>query len=690
MPLKFFFNPDSIAVICSPQDDNKIGRGILENLISQGFSGNIYSVNFNMEQFQGIKFLKSIIELPKKIELAILTMSAPYVLEAARECGEKKIKNLIIISAGFRESGSNGLKLEKELIDLAKRYDIKILGPNCLGLINPHSKLNASCLKMTRSGHVAFISQSGAISSSILSWANKGNIGFSKFISMGNMAGVNELDLLDYFVNDKDTKAVFLHLENFSDGKKFLAMATKINFKKPLILLKAGITEKGKSFAMPHTELTSEDKFITDGILKQTNSISCKSLEEMFNLIKMVSFLNLKGNNNLALIGNGEGINALMADKILESSLNLINFEEETYKKLRDKLPALVNVNNPLNIRGDADAKRYEIALENILHDKNISNIFVILSPQILAEPLETAEIIVKLSKKYKRNIMTSFVGQDEAEGVVKYLSEHNIPNFPYPENAIDGLNRFFNWDAKNKERVSLPRTSDFIIENSIEDEIRRSLQGKIGALDYFEVKNIMDILGLPVVKSFVSDDLKEINNFAQKNEYPFAMKALSSAIVHKIDAGAVKLGIKNPKDLAKTYNQLIKLGDKYKTKILVQPMVQSEIEIVVGAKRNNKFGATILFGSGGIYTALFEDISLRICPVGRFDIIEMMQETKVAKILDCVRGEKMVDKEEIITLVLKVAWLITSFPQIKEAVLNPIMVKDGKIYIVDAKIIIE
>lgn len=687
MPLKNFFNPDSAAVIGAMQDDNNTGRIILENLNSQGFGGNIYSVNFDMGN--GIKSFKLISDLPKKIDLAVLTMSAPYVMEAARECGEKKIKNLIIISDGFREAGSNGLKLEKELIGLAKRYDLKILGPNCSGIINTHAKLNAFFSKTPiKKGDIAFISQSEAICSSMLAWANRANIGFSKFISAGNMAVMNEFDFLDYLANDKYTKAVFLYLENFSDGKKFFDAAKKLNCKKPLIMLKAGITEKGKPFTLPHPGW--EDKFITDGILKQTNSIYCKSLEEMFNLVKMVSSLNLKGNNNFAIIGNGGGINALMLDKISESSLNLINFEEEISEKLRDKLPQTVNVNNPLDINGDADAKRYEIALENILQDKNISNVFVILSPQTLTEIFETAEVIVKLSKKYKRNIVASFVGQDESEEAVKYLSEHNIPNFQYPENVIDSLAKLSGWDANKKERALRVEAPGFIMETAIEDEIRYILQGKTGALDYLGVKNVMESLKLQVIKSFLSADLKEINNFAQKNEYPFAMKALSSSIVHKIDAGAVKLGIKNPKDLAKAYNQLIKLGDKYKTKILVQPMIQSGIEIIVGAKRNNKFGATILFGNGGVYTELFKDVSLRISPLNRFDIGDMMRETKIAKILDDVRGEKIVDKEEIITLILKAAWLIKSFPQIKEFILNPIMVKDGNIYIVDARIIAE
>lgn len=334
--LNSFFNPRSIAIIGASRDEKKIGHGILRNIIEAGFKGSVYPVNPNSDEILGFKCYRTIDQLPKKIDLAIFAIPAQFILASLEECAKGRCKNGIIISAGFREQGSNGLKLERELIAVAKKYDFKILGPNCLGLLSSQDNLNLSFSKgMISDGNLAFISQSGAICSAILSWAKTEGIGFSKFVSLGNMAVLNETDFLEYFINDKKTKAVFAYLENFSEGEKFILAAKKLTAVKPLIILKSGTTDKGKSMAMSHTGAIAEDKNIIEAIIKQVNAIKCSSLGEMLNLIKLLSRINYPCEDSIAVVGNAGGINVLNADKISETSLTLSSYEQATIKKLQ-------------------------------------------------------------------------------------------------------------------------------------------------------------------------------------------------------------------------------------------------------------------------------------------------------------------------------------------------------------------
>ncbi|MFH0854887.1 MAG: acetate--CoA ligase family protein [bacterium] len=688
MPLSNFFYPKSIAIIGASRDEKKIGYGILKNLISAGFKGSLYPVNPNAEKILDHKCYNSINSLPKNINLAIFAIPAQFILESIRECSQKGCKNAVIISAGFRERGSNGLKLEKELIEEAKKYDFKILGPNCLGFLSSHNNINASFAKdMIDDGDIAFISQSGAICSAALSWAKSEKIGFSKFISLGNMAVLNETHFLNYLENDSETKAVFAYLENFSDGENFILAAKKLAEKKPLIILKSGITEKGKSMAMSHTGAMAEDKNITDGIIKQINAIKCGSLGEMFNLIKLIANIHFPCGDSLAVIGNAGGINVLNADKISETSLVLASYNNTVIQKLQKKLPLIASINNPLDIIGDADAKRYFDSINAIIAGNNINNLLVTLTPQTVTEPLKTAKSIIKLKEKYKKNIIANFMGGDDISDAVNYLKENKISNFLYPEDAIRAFNKISLWEKK-KNNDSLKNQKEFLVKESSEEEIKKIIGSKKGLLDYNEARNIFDILEIQTVRSLLSSDLKELNSFAQKIGYPIVMKAMSDAIMHKTEVGAVKLGICDAQEMVKSYEQLIKIGGKYKTRVLIQPMITGAIELIVGAKRDQKFGPILLFGLGGIYTEILKDISLRVGNITEKDAMEMISDLKTSAIFEGARG-RLTDKTIIANLILKISYLVNNFPQIREIDLNPVMIKDGKIYAVDIRIIV-
>ncbi len=692
MPLQNFFNPHSIVVIGASRNEQKIGHTILKNIIEAGYAGKIYPVNRKADKILEKKCYNSITKLPRNINLAIIAIPAQFVLEAIRECGEKGMKNIIIISAGFRENGSNGLKLEKEIMEIAKTYDLKILGPNCLGILDSHTNLNASFANgMIKKGNISFISQSGAICSAMLEWAKDEHIGFAKFVSLGNMMSLNELDFLEYFSKDSETTAVVAYLENFSGGERFIEAAKKLSLQKPLIIIKSGNTEKGKSLSMSHTGSMAEDNAITQAVLKQINAIHCKTLEEMFNLIKLFNAIQIPQNENIAIIGNAGGINVITADALSEKYITAKNFEPSVAKNLQNVLPQMAQINNPLDIIGDANALRYEEALSAIIKDRSISNILITLTPQTVTEPLETAKIISEISKKAKKskkNIIANFIGGESVKEAIEYLAKNNTPNFPYPEIAINTINSLSVW-KKNNEEDKEAKKIKFTIPDGQKEEINKILKNKTGLLDYQDAKNIMDILEMPVLKGIISSDLKELNEFAQKDNYPVVMKALADNIIHKTEKNAVRLDIKTPQEMAKNYEQLIKLGGKYKTKILTQPMITNAIEIIIGAKRDNKFGPVILFGLGGIYTEIFKDISLRIAPITSDDAKKMISEIRAAKIFENARNQN-VKKEELIDILLKISFLMENFPTIKEIDLNPVMIKAGKIHLADIRVILE
>lgn len=692
MPLQNFFNPASLAIIGASRNEQKIGHTILKNIIETGYKGKIYPVNREADKILEKKCYNSITELPRNISLAIIAIPAQFVQEAARECGEKEIKNIIIISAGFRESSSNGLKLEKELMDIVKTYDLKILGPNCLGILDSHTNLNASFANgMIEKGGISFISQSGAICSAMLDWAKDEHIGFSKFVSLGNMMNLNELDFLEYLSKDSKTTAVAAYLENFSGGKKFIEAAKKLTIQKPLIIIKSGNTEKGRSISMSHTGSMAEDKSITEAVLKQVNAIHCKTLEEMFNLIKLFNAIQIPLNENIAIIGNAGGVNVITADALSEKSLITKNFEPSIIKNLQNVLPPIVQINNPLDIIGDANAERYQNAILNIIKDRSISNILITLTPQTVSEPLETAKVISEISKKAKKSkktIIANFIGGESVKPAIEYLAKNNTPNFPYPELAINAISSLVLW-KKNNEKNKEEQKNTFTITDVKKEEINKILKNRTGLLDYQDTKSIMDVLEMPILKGVISADLRELNEFAQKDNYPVVMKALADNIIHKTEKNAVRFDIKTPQEMAKNYEQLIKLGGKYKTKILIQPMITNAIELIIGAKKDNKFGSVILFGLGGIYTEIFKDISLRIAPITGDDAKKMLSELRVSKIFEGARGQN-IKKEELIEILLKISFLAENFPTIKEIDLNPVMIKAGKIYLADIRVILE
>ena len=453
--LRTLLYPKSVAVIGVSSNSKKIGHTIAKNILSHKFSGKVYLVNPSSKKILGKKVFSSVIDIPAKVDLAVISIPAAFTPRALEECGKKKIPYSIIISAGFSETGEEGRRLEEEILRISKKYSIGVLGPNCLGILNSENRLNASFARgMIRPGGIGFISQSGAICSAMLDWSHKNNLGFSKFISLGNTTALDEVDFMKYFENDPKTSVVLCYLEEIRSGKEFLESARLLAMKKPLIILKAGVTDEGKKAALSHTGSLAGDDTVVEAAFQEANIIRVRTLEDFFNMATIASCANSLKGNKIAVISNAGGPAVLTTDLVSQSFLQFAELKQETQKKLSNNLPKTANIKNPIDIVGDANAFRYETTLSSALTDTGVDACIVILTPQTVTEIDATAKVIIAASKKYKKSVVATFIGGKKALSGVTLLAKKNIPVYEFPNQAVTPLSALYKYVSnKNKQK---------------------------------------------------------------------------------------------------------------------------------------------------------------------------------------------------------------------------------------------
>ncbi|PKL72538.1 acyl-CoA synthetase [Candidatus Kuenenbacteria bacterium HGW-Kuenenbacteria-1] len=676
------FSPKSIVIIGASHEPGKVGYEIINNIINGKYKGEIFLINPKAGKILGKKVFKNLLEIKKNIDLAIIVVPAkicPVVLE---EVGQKGIKCAIIVSAGFKETGKKGIELENEIKKIAKKYQISFLGPNCLGLINPKQVLNATfgIDFLPSKGNIFFLSQSGAILCGFLDLADQNNLGFSKIISLGNKANLSENDFLEFALNDSQTKIILLYLESFADGKKTIEILKK-NSKKPVILLKAGLSEKGQKAASLHTGSLAGSNEAFEAFIKKTNIIKADSLRDLFDLAKGFSFQNLLQENKITILTNAGGLGVLGADAVekfkvkslklkVKDNLELVDLSKETKDFLKKNLPLACSVENPVDVIGDAKADRYKIALESILKDKNVSVVLVFLTPQKMTEPEKIAEAIVLLFKKYKKPIFTCFFGQKSVKKAIEILEKNKIPNFDSPEKAVEVIQKM---QKNNQIFKEIKNVGQFKIleKNKIKKILNEA--GEQKNLKPEKVAEILKICKIMCPKFKIAFSEEEAIKKAQELSYPLVMKTACLDILHKKDIGGVKLNLKNIQEVKKAYQEIVK--NIKNNKVIIQEMVQNGEEIIIGMKRDEEFGPLIMFGLGGIFVEILKDVSFGIAPLGYNEAKEMIFSTKGYQILKGARGEKEKDINSIIEILLKISELSLNFPQIKEIDLNPVKV---------------
>ncbi|MFA6322895.1 MAG: acetate--CoA ligase family protein [Candidatus Buchananbacteria bacterium] len=674
--LDIFFHPKSVAIIGASTEKDKVGNDILLN-IKNSYSGKIFPVNPKDSNIEGIKCFSSILEIKENVDLAIIAIPAKLVLDVLKQCGQQGCKNVIVISAGFKEIGSEGKKLEDDLIAVAQEYKINLLGPNCLGYISTLLPLNASFAeKFDLAGNIAFISQSGALGTAILDKAMAQKLGIGYMVSLGNKAGIDEIQLLNYFAADDKIKVIILYLEEIKAGRLFMSAVAKISKIKPVVVLKAGKTEAGQKAVSSHTGSLAGSAQAYTTAFAQAGVIEAVGSDDFFDLAKAFSLQPLPAGNRVGIITNAGGPGILLTDLLPSHNLKIADLSQTTKDALKQNLPAAASNHNPVDILGDAKSDRYGLALDLVLPDKNVDAVIVLLTPQKMTEVEKTAEAVGKIAKKYSKPVLLCFLGEKKIVSAYDIFNKYSLPYFDSPAGAVKSLGLMAEFAQNQKSTKGFAVATD-LTEYKSKNKVQEILKKK--QITEQDCRDLLLPLKFPLHKAGLAPDEKQALQIAKKIGYPVALKVVSPDIIHKSDVGGVKVNIKTPKDLKialadmkKTLNKNMK-GAKIDG-FLVGEMAKG-LEIILGVKQDPQFGPLVMVGAGGIYTEIFKDVAFRIAPFSLAEAKKMLSELKIYKMFLGARGQEPLDLDAVAELLVKLGDFSSQFDEIKEIDFNPVMV---------------
>ena len=711
--LDAIFSPRSVAVVGASTTPGKVGHDIFVNILRGGYKGTLYPVNPKARSISSVRAYPSITEIPDDLDLGIIVLPPQIAYKAIEEAVEKGVKGIVIVSAGFREVGGEGRDIEDRIVAMCREADIRVVGPNCLGVINPQAsiQLNASfAARMPKAGNVSFISQSGALCTAVLDFAANRNFGFSKFISIGNKADVDELDLLRYFHQDEDTEVIMLYLEELRRGPEFIEEVKEITAgdvrPTPILVIKSGRTSAGAQAAASHTGALAGTEGVYDAIFKQSGIIRVDSIDELFDYATAFAYKNesalgklrrkVPHGNKVAIVTNAGGPGIVATDMTISSGLRLARFQTETIESLDSHLPKTANLNNPVDIIGDAPTDRYENALAAVIRDEGVDGALVILTPQSMTDVLGTAEAIGRIARRSVKPIMCCFMGVIDVSPGVKYLQEHGIPVFRFPENtakAFGALYRYSKW-LNRQQLAEFELTHDREKAAGIIADCLAADRHHIGELEGI---GILEAYGFNVLPTRLATSDKEAAAIAKEIGFPVVQKIVSPQILHKSDAGGVIINIENEKEAKQAYNQIVQGAKDYNSEaeiegVLVQKMAPSGREVILGLNRYPVFGPLLMFGIGGIFVEVFQDVTFRLAPIGRNAARRMVREIKGHKLLQEFRGKPKADIESIEKLLVSLSAMSINHPEILELDINPLLVHaDGEgATAADCRIILE
>ena len=679
MSLKSFFNPKSIAIVGASRQKGKVGYEILVNMIEAGYGGEIYPVNPKADTIEGLKCYPDLQSIGQTPDLVVIIIPAKFVPEMMQQCAKVGAKSVIIITAGFKEVGEEGLKLEKQVVQIARQAGIRIIGPNCLGIIAPANKLNASFGgDLPAEGVIGYLSQSGALLAAILDMANANSIGFSKLVSIGNKADIDELDLIKALGDDKDTKVIAGYLESITDGNAFVNQAERISHNKPILLMKSGGTQAGAQAASSHTGSLAGSETAYECVFERAGIIRCCSIKEQFDYAQAFADQPLPAGPRVAVITNAGGPGIMAADAIERVGLSFAKLADETVKKLASELPPAANLNNPVDVLGDALADRYEFALNVVLEDPNVDIALVLLTPQAMTESAATAEALVAC-KKHNKPILACFMGARKVRDGIMVLRRGKIPQYDAPESAVATIKTmadYVRWRTRPKRVVKLFPVNRRKVENIIDRHLRKGIR-EIGET---ESKEILEAYGFVTPKGSVATTAEQAANIAQQLGFPVVLKIWSPDILHKSDVGGVQIGLKSAKEVRDAFDLMMyripkKMPDADILGVLVQEMCSGGKEVILGMNRDPHFGPLMMFGMGGIMVEVLKDVSFYLAPLTAEEAKQMLMNTKTYQMLSGVRGQEGVDIETIAEGLQRLSQLVTEFPQIQEMDINPYVV---------------
>jgi acetate---CoA ligase (ADP-forming) len=691
--LESLFNPSAIAVIGASADPKKVGHAVLKNLQMYNFKGSLFPVNPACEKILGLQAYAKISDIKHCIDLAIIVIPAKLVPASLRECAACGIANAVVISAGFKESGAGGTVLEEEIKAISNEMHIRILGPNCLGLINTVTDMNATfAADMLPKGSIGFFSQSGAMGIAIMDWAIGNDVGFSKFISLGNKVDLSEIDFIEYFMTDPETNIILGYLEDVVDGKRFMDVAQKATKIKPIILLKSGGTEAGARAASSHTGALAGSDIAFEAAFKQTGVIRAQGVQDLFDTALAFSEGKIPAGNGLLVITNAGGPGIIAADNAERMGIELPHMTKESLMAMAPKLPPNASIFNPVDVIGDATSERYAAVLEQAAKDPNVDGMLVILTPQAMTDMEKTADVVIRIAQTTDKPIITSFMGEKRVHTGIQMLKAASIPNFSYPELAVKAFKRLSDQRAWKNYKPEELVTSWYNFDAAAET-VATILKKGINQVGEDEAMQILTYYGFQFPKHAIARTSKEAAERASTIGFPVVMKISSPDILHKTDVGGVRVNVKSPKEaedvfLDITANARRIMPDAFIKGVMVFEMLKGGKEVILGVTYDRTFGHMIMFGLGGIYVEVMKDVAFRIVPVARRDALAMINEIKTIGLLRGARGERPADIDAIASYIVNLSCLVSDFPDIQELDVNPLMVMEKGAISLDARII--
>ena len=695
--LEFFGHPEAVAVIGASRTPGKLGHTVLQNVIQHGYQGAVYPINPNAVEILGHNCYPSVLAAPGPIDLAVILIPSRHVSRALTECGEKGIKGAIIISAGFREASGEGRRQERELIEIARRYDIRLIGPNSLGIIDAVASLNASfAAGMPARGSIAFMSQSGAVCTAVLDMAQAEKVGFSRFVSLGNKADLDENDFIEAWSDDPHTRVIVAYLEGIEDGARFMRVASEVGRKKPIIAIKSGTTAAGSRAVSTHTGTLAGSEPTYDAAFRQSGVLRARSVQDLFDYSIAFARQPLLASDRIAIITNAGGPGIMAADACERAGLQLASLERGSRDALRGALPVAASVLNPVDLLGDAQADRYALAIGTVLEDPNVGGVVVIVTPQAMTEAEETARFVGEHSKWSEKPILGCFMGSRAVASGVEVLNSYLVPNYPVPERAVAALaamSEYRRW-REQPPLAPEPFSVDRDRVRELLDRVRAEGRLSVGEM---EARDVLDAYGIPTPTTFLARDSAEAVRLAEEIGFPVALKIASPEILHKTDVGGVRLNLTGADEVRDAFDLMIYRASKYMTGAdiwgcLVQAMVRGGREVVACMHRDPHFGPVMSFGLGGIYAEALPDRARRVLPLDRRLADQMIAEIQGYHLLRGIRGEQRADLDTLNDCLLRLSQLATDFDDLVEFDLNPLVVfEQGKGVVgIDMRLILE
>ncbi|MBD3216500.1 MAG: CoA-binding protein, partial [Candidatus Lokiarchaeota archaeon] len=653
---------------------------VLDNILKAEFPGDVYPINPKADDILGLKAYASVKDVPGSIDLAVIVIPARFVLPVLEECGQKEVPSVVIISAGFREAGRDGLELELELVRTARKYNIRLIGPNCLGVINTQMPLNATfAAGMPPGGPIAFMSQSGALGTAVLDMALAGHIGFSKFVSLGNKADVSEIDLMQAWGDDADSRVILMYVEGVPDGQKFIETAKEVTRKKPVVAIKSGVTASGSRAVSSHTGSLAGSEAAYKAAFNQAGIIRATSMEALFDYARAFAYQPPLKGDRIAIVTNAGGPGILATDALERAGLQIPRLSRETTQALMEYLPGAASAANPVDVLGDAMADRYEHALKMVLDDDVVDGVIIIVTPQAMTEIEETARAVGRMAQESDKPVLGCLMGESRIQAGIDMLWQYEVPNYPYPERAANALAAMSAYRKEQERRIFgiVPIDVDKEPVHELFERVRSEGRVSIGDAEAWEV---LRAYGFSVPKTRLARSPEEAIEIAEEFGYPLVMKVASPDILHKTDVGGVKVNLRTPGDVRDAFDLMIYRAGRYVPGARVwgcqvQEMVRGGREVLLGMSRDPQFGPLVAFGLGGIYVEALKDVSFRVAPFSPREADEMIREIRAYPLLEGVRGEPPADHQAMVDALLRISQLVTDFPEIVELDINPLMV---------------